>query len=196
MAKKVIIIASGETERRSVPHLLANMKEEGIVVDEVLYPPRHRKLSVEMAESLVKAGWFASASKPEKFVILLDTDGKDPEEVLRPFRDNLPARIEAQISAALQFAFAQWHLEAWFFADVTNLRRYLGRDPGKVDASQPDQIQNPKHHLKQLLGDRLYTAVISEEIASHLDASTIAERSPSFQTLVDAVRNGRQTEQS
>lgn len=190
MAKNVIIIASGETERRSIPHLMAHLKDEGVFVEEVRYPPRHRPLNVEMAASLLKAAWFASLSKPDKFVILVDTDGKAPNEVLRPFQENLPRCISREISVAVQFAYAQWHLEAWFFADITNLRKYLGRDPGSVDPSRPDEIENPKHHLKQLLGDRMYTAVISEEIASQLDAPTIAGRSPSFQSSLDAVRNG------
>lgn len=190
MSKRVIIITSGETERRAIPHLLAHLKGEGIAVDEVRYPSGNKSLSVDSAEKLVKAAWYASQNKPDKFVILVDLDGKVPDEVLRPYRDNLPARFGGKIEAAFQFAFAQWHLEAWFFADVTNLRQYIGRELGSVDPSTPDKIQNPKHHLKQLLGDRMYTAVVSEEIARTLNASVIAARSPSFQGLLDAVRNG------
>ena len=85
---------------------------------------------------------------------------------------------------------AQWHLEAWYFADVTGLRAYLGRDPGNVDTSRPDEIQNPKLHLKNLLEDRIYTTVISEEISKTLMPQTIAGRSPSFHDFVGAIRNG------
>jgi AAA ATPase domain len=67
----MIIIASGETERRSIPHLMAHLEDEGVFVDEVHYPSRNRALSVEMAENLLKAAWFASVSKPDKFVILV-----------------------------------------------------------------------------------------------------------------------------
>jgi hypothetical protein len=190
MSKRVIIITSGETERRAIPHLVAHLKDEGIAVDEIIYPSRNKALSVSVAENLVKAAWFASETKPDKFVILVDTDGKSPDDVLRPYRENLPAHVGGQIVAAFQFAFAQWHLEAWFFADIANLRDYLGREPGSVDPSTPDKIQNPKHHLKQLLGDRMYTAVVCEEIARTMNASVIAARSPSFQGLLDAVRNG------
>lgn len=191
MSKRVIIITSGEIERRAIPHLLEHLKGEGISVDEVRYPSGNKSLSVEVAEKLVKTAWFASHDKPDKFVILVDIDGKVPDEVLRPYRENLPARVGGQITATFQFAFAQWHLEAWFFADITNFRDNLGREPGSVDPSRPDDIQNPKHHLKQLLGDRIYTAVVSEEIARKLNASVIAARSPSFQGLLDAVRNGK-----
>jgi Domain of unknown function (DUF4276) len=192
MAKHVEIIASGETERRALPHLMAHLNDEGIVVDKdhVRYPPHGMALNVEMAEKLVKAAWFASVPRPDKVVILLDTDGKSPTDVLQLFQQSLPGRL-AGIPVALQFAYAQWHLEAWFFADVANLRAYLGRDQGGIDPSNPDEIQNPKHHLKQLLGDRKYTAVVSEEIAARLDPATIAGRSPSFRVLLDAVRNGQ-----
>lgn len=64
-------------------------------------------------------------------------------------------------------------------------------------SSKPDEIQNPKLHLKNLLGDRVYTVVISEEIAKRLNAQTIAQRSPSFQGFLDAGTNGnRATEVS
>jgi hypothetical protein len=92
-----------------------------------------------------------------------------PDQVLHPFREQLPGRLGPNVTAALQFVCTQWHLEAWYFTDVAGLRAYLGRDPGNVDTSRPDEIQNPKLHLKQLLGDRAYTAVISEEIARQLN---------------------------
>ena len=192
MSKQVVVIASGETERRSLPHLLAHLHAEDIFVVEVRRPDGSKALNVEMAEKLVKAAWWAPTGNvtPDKFVILVDADGKDPEEVLRPFREQLRGRLGPKITASLQFACAQWHLEAWYFADVTALRVYLGRDPGNVDTAKPDEIQNPKLHLKNLLGDRIYTTVISEEIASTLNAHTIAERSPSFQGFVEAVKNG------
>lgn len=192
MSKQVIVIASGETERRSLPHLLAHLHAEDIMVIEVRRPDGSKALSVEMAEKLVKAAWWAPTGNgtPDKFVILVDADGKDPQQVLRPFREQLPSRLGPKITASLQFACAQWHLEAWYFADVTGLRGYLGRDLGSVDTSKPDEIQNPKLHLKNLLGDRIYTAVISEEIAKKLNAQTIAGRSPSFHEFVEAVRNG------
>lgn len=189
MAKHVVVIASGETERRSLPHLLAHLRNEGIIIDEVRCPSRNRALTVEIAESLMKATWFASISKPDKFVILIDADGKPGEDLLRPFRDNLRGRLAA-IPAALQFAFAQWHLEAWFFGDVSNLRKNLGRDLGSIDASKPDEVNNPKHHLKQLLGESVYTAVISEKIARTTNPVIVEGRSPSFRAFVEAVRNG------
>ena len=191
MGKDVVIIASGETERRSLPHLLGHLQAEDIALIEVRIPPGGKALNVEMAEKLLKASWFERiAAPPDKFVILLDTDGKNPEEILRPFREHLPARVGTRIRAQLQFAYAQWHLEAWYFADASGLREYLGRDPGNVDASKPDEIRNPKNHLKQLLGERTYTAVISEETARRLNALSIGQRSPSFQRFLEAVRNG------
>jgi hypothetical protein len=192
MGRHVVIIASGETERRSLPHLAAHLEAQGVVVDGVRVSPGSRALNVEMAEKVLKAAWYemkGRGSPPDKFVVLVDADGKAPDDRLRPFRENLRARIGRNVTAAIQFACAQWHLEAWYFADATNLRDYLGRAPG-VDTSKPDEIENPKGHLRQLLGDRFYTAVISEEIAARLNAQTIAQRSPSFRGFLEAVRNG------
>ena len=190
MVKKVIVLASGETERRALPHLLAHLRDRGVSVEEVRMPPRNGVLNIRTAERLIKAAWYErlGVCPPDKFVILLDVDGKLPDKVLEPFRA-LPERLGGKIEVAIRCAYAQWHLEAWYFADAANLRDYLGRAPG-VDTSKPDEIPNPKHHLEQLLDGRVYTARISEEIASVLDAPAIAERSPSFKGFLDAVMNG------
>lgn len=190
MARAVVVIASGETERRSLPHLVAHLQDINVV--EVRIPPGGKALNVEMADKLVRAVWFERiAAPPDKFVILMDTDGKSADEVLRPFREQLPSRIPQKISAQLLFACAQWHLEAWYFADSSGLRGYLERALGSIDASKPDEIQNPKLCLKGLLGERVYTAVISEEIAKVLNAQAIAARSPSFRGFLAAVKNGQ-----
>ena len=190
MARNVIVLASGETERHALPHLLSHLRNRGVSLVEVRIPPRNGALSVRMAERLIKAAWYERLdAPPEKFVILVDVDGKLPDRVLDPFRA-LPERLGDEIGATILYTYAQWHLEAWYFADAANLQSYLGRAPGNVDTSTPDGIQNPKLHLKHLLGNRVYTARISEEIAIRLDAPTIAERSPSFRGFVDAVMNG------
>ena len=190
MAKNVIVLASGETERRALPHLLFHLRDCGVSLMEVRIPPRNGELRVQMAERIIKAAWYERLdAPPDKFVILLDVDGKPPNRVLEPFRA-LPERLGSKIGATVLYAYAQWHLEAWYFADAVGLRGYLGgRALGNVDTSKPDGIQNPKLHLKHLLGG-VYAARISEEIARQLDATAIAERSPSFKGFVEAVMNG------
>ena len=191
MSKHVVIIASGETERRSLPHLLSHLQEDGVLVDEVRIPPRHRRLNVGTVESLVKAAWYENMEEPaDKFVVLVDTDGKTPEDALEHIKNALPGRLSDEIGRRVHYAYAQWHLEAWYFADTVNLREYLGHAPGHVDTSKPDEIQNPKLHLKNMLGEQTYTARVSEDIAKVLDARIIAQRSPSFRGLQEAVING------
>ena len=190
MAKNVIVLASGETERRALPHLLAHLRNRGVFVVEVRIPPRNGALSIWMAEKIIKDVWHGPHDTPlDKFVILLDVDGKLPDRVLEPFR-TLSERLGGELGTTVLCAYAQWHLEAWYFADAANLRGYLGRSLGNIDASKPDGILRPKLHLKHLLGGRVYTARTSEEIAGRLDAPTIAERSPSFKGFLDAVKNG------
>lgn len=190
MAKRVVIIASGETERRALPHLTRHLADQAVTVQDVRVPPRNRKLDASMAEKLVKAAWYENPSAPpDKFVLVLDLDGADPDVFLAPVRDRLPGRVDG-IGADVLFAYAQQHLEAWYFADAENLRGCLGRDLGHVDTSRPDEIRNPKLHLKHLLGERSYTALVSEDIARTLDAGAIAGRSPSFSNFVDALLNG------
>ena len=191
MSKRVVIIASGETERRALPLLIRHLAAQGVVVEGVRIPPRHRAINVDVAEKLIRSVWFERAEdgRPGKFVILLDTDRASPDDVIKPIQDLLQDRLR-DISASIQFAFARQHLEAWYFADADGLRRYLGRDLGNADPSEPDAIENPKLHLKHLLGPRPYTALVSQAIAAELDADTIARCSPSFRGFVAAVENG------
>lgn len=135
--------------------------------------------------------WFerAETERPDKFVVLLDTDASPPGQVVAPIRSGLPSRLRG-IRANIQFAYAQRHLEAWYFADAQSLRRYLGRDVGSIDPSDPDALLNPKLHLRNLLGSRLYTSLVSQEIAAGLNAATVAQHSPSFRGFVAALKNG------
>ena len=190
MTKRIIVIASGETERRALPHLTAHLQEHDIVVADVRIPARNRALNVTMAEKLIKAAWYEYLHEPtHKFVVVVDVDGKEPRQVLSPLQEVLPGRIQ-DVEANVLFAFAQQHLEAWYFADASNLKNYIQKSLGNIDASNPDKIQNPKSHLKNLLGSQMYTARVSEEIARQLDARTIAQRSPSFRVFLNAAMNG------
>ena len=191
MTKRVVVIASGETERLALPHLLSHLEDDGISVVVVLRPGRNRALDIREAERLLKSAWYdPTAERPDKFVVLVDTDGKSPDDALGLFRERLPGRVGDEIGAKVLYAYAQWHLEAWYFADSANLRGFLGGAVGAVDTSKPDEIQNPKLHLKNLIGARTYTARVSEEIAGALDPLTIAQRSPSFRGFLEAVANG------
>ena len=188
--KRVIVIASGETERRALPHLAQHLQVRSITIDEVRIPPRNRALDASMAEKLIKAAWYENLdTPPDKFVLLIDLDGADPEASLEPIRSRL-STLKGGIRADVICAYAQQHLEAWYFANAESLREYLGRALGEVDTSRPDEIQNPKLHLKHLLGECAYTARVSEEIAKTLDAGKIAGRSPSFKKFVEAIANG------
>ena len=190
MAKRVVVIASGPTEQRAIPLLLSS--EESIQI-QVLIPPNNRALSVENALRIIRSTQYATPGEcPGKYVVLVDVDGKDPNEVIKPFVDGLPGQLDPELRELVHFAYAQWHLESWFFADAGGLREYLGgRSLGSVDTSAPDNIENPKNHLKNLLRETvLYTARISEEIAQRLNCDTIASRSPSFRSFREEVRNG------
>ena len=191
MAKRVVVVASGLTEQHALPRLLSDLGDQGITVD-VRIPPRNRSLSVDSANSLILSAWYESAaSNPDKFVVLLDVDGQSPDQVIPDFQNRLQNVLRPVLTSRVLYCYAQWHLEAWFFADSANLRRYLGgRSLGSVDVSRPDEIQNPKNHLRNLLEGRLYTATVSGKIAESLDTRTISSRSPSFSGFREAIQNG------
>ena len=157
---------------------------------DVRIPPRNKALDAGVAEKIIKSIWYENVGKePDKIVLLVDVDLKSPEQVVPQMREELGRRLPDEIKERMQYAYAQRHLEAWYFADGGSLRGYLKRDLGKVDDARPDEIENPKLHLKNIL-DQVYTARVSEEIARALDAETIARCSPSFRGFLAALLNG------
>ncbi len=86
---------------------------------------------------------------------------------------------------------AKWHLEAWFFADPINLRQWFGGKALGLLEVPADNIESPKHRLRNLLSQP-YTARTAEAIAAALSATNIRDCSPSFAKFEDAVRNGNQ----
>lgn len=190
MAKRVLVIASGPTEQSALPKLLEHLKSEYIEVD-IRIPSGHRQLRPNViCPIIISSQYDSDEGPPNKCVILVDTDGKSPEEAIDPIRQGLLRTQLYRTFDNVKFAYAQWHLEAWYFADAANLRGYLHRDMGSINPNEPDQIQNPKQHLRQLLGDLTYTAQVSEEIAARLNPSTIAQHSSSFRIFLETIRNG------
>ncbi len=186
MARYVVVLASGETELRALPHLVSHLQGTKVAVRT---PPNGD--IVNHAERIIKSIWYEdSFHRPDKIVVLIDVDGKQTEDAVDSLRADLSVRLPAAINVRVLYAYAQWHLEAWYFADATNLRESLQRDLGRVDTSRPDEIENPKLHLKNLLRPRVYTASVSEEIAGTLKPQTIEGRSPSFKRFVETVKNG------
>lgn len=60
----VVVVASGETERRALPHLLAHLETGGVTLVDVRIPPRNLPLKPDMGEKLIKAAWFSSLHEP------------------------------------------------------------------------------------------------------------------------------------
>jgi hypothetical protein len=106
VAKRVTIIASGETERRALVHLVSHLQDQGITVTDVRIPPRNRRLNVGMTQGLIRAAWYSGfESLPDKFIVLVDTDGKSAAETLAPFQNmsnSLP-----DVGADVLVAYAQ-----------------------------------------------------------------------------------------
>ena len=175
MAKKIVVIVSGETDRRSIPRLCRDAFEQAEWF-EVRKPPGNAALTPEQAKKLIKAAWYEMCGRgraPDKFVMLIDANNHEPLEAARPFEE-MAAHL-ADVTAPKLVTAAVRHLEAWFFGHSEKLREFLGRDLGNIDASRPDEIDNPKLHLTHLLrsGSRVYTASVAEQIASQVDPAVI-----------------------
>lgn len=112
----------------ALPELLRDLAAEGTQL-EVMHPDAGHWLKVENARKLIIASWYRNrmGAHQDKYVVLLDADGKDPGAVLKPFVEELPPRVNGTIGGTPVLPVcAVWHLEAWFFADGGRLRAYLG----------------------------------------------------------------------
>lgn len=184
-----MLLSLHQGKRKALPHLLAHLESEGITVD-IRIPDRNRQLIPGVVHPIIYSLPHEN-QPPDKVVVLVDTDSKSADDAMQQLKRNSHnVASRTRIPYGIHYVYAQWHLEAWYFADAGNLRSYLNRDLGNVDSSRPDLIQNPKLHLKHLLGSAPYTSAISEKIARALDAHTIAQRSLSFAGFLSAVRNG------
>lgn len=162
----------------------------------VVTPPFHSQLTAEMVARILKAQYWQRWPRPSKAVVLLDADSSAPIVTADEFRADLLPGLQGLVDLGLSILVtcAKWHLEAWFFAHGEALRQYLGRDLGAVQWTLPDDIVNPKLHLKHLLASidgRVYTSQVAGEIARSLDPSVVLDRSPSFRRFDGASRNGQ-----
>ncbi len=193
MGKRVVVIVSGESDRRSVPHLCRHFAQRADLF-EVRRPPGNAALTPEQATKLIKAAWcellYGRGDPPDKFVVLVDSDARDAAEAARPFEEAMIHLTD--VAAARIVAVAIRHLEAWFFGHSEKLREFLGRDLGSIDPSRPDEIDNPKLHLANLLKSRsrVYTAPVAGQIAAQLDPLIIEGRSASFARFIGKLQNG------
>ncbi len=110
MAKRVLVIASGQTELNALPRLLAHLSEEGITID-VRIPDRHRKIAPNVVAPIIYSALHDSENgPPDKYVVLVDTDGRTAAETLRPVQEGLQRTSVSRYVENLQYAYAQWHL--------------------------------------------------------------------------------------
>ena len=62
MAKNIIVLASGQTERPVLPHLLSHLRDRGVSPVEVRIPRGNGALSVRMAEAVMNGPSRGGAS--------------------------------------------------------------------------------------------------------------------------------------
>jgi hypothetical protein len=191
MGRDVLIVASGDTERRALPHLTKHLVGAAVrsLVDVRISP--HGVLTSRVAEQIIRAAWWDLHGRGltfDKAVVLVDADTQPPDEKLREF-DDLIDRL-ASLPLKIKVAVAKWHLEAWFFADSVGLRAWFeGRSLGIVEPL-PDAIQWPKQRLRNLLLPESYTPRVAASIASKLSVEAMRESSASFAAFESAVKNG------
>ena len=141
---------------------------------------------------LLKAFEFEIAERPiDMAVVILDADGKKPEEV----EEQMAAKIDVRdypFALGVQFFVVPQALESWLLADVKALDAVSQRRSGRRvtrSCDSPEALLRPKEWLRQLLTDHKldYTSGLAREIAQEIDLNTLSDRRPRFRAFTELV---------
>ena len=83
MAGRVVVVASGETERRSLPHLVSHLQKQGTSVADVRIPPRNKALDAGVAEKIIKSIWYENPKLHLKNILGQVYTARVSEEIAR-----------------------------------------------------------------------------------------------------------------
>ena len=123
--------------------------------------------------------------RPEKVLIVSDTDGGDPADLIAAMKN----KIVGTFSFSIHPLVAVEALEAWLLADPLALESVLGI---KKSFPSPEKIRNPKAQLEKLSSRRTaYTPEIAKEIAEKMDLNVLKTRCPWFATFQRAILRPR-----
>ena len=187
-----LILASGLKEWYALPVLCRHFCEDAGV--RVVFPD-HSAALIHQVAPLLQLHWRPDVDPP--CVILVDTHRLSPSQAMEPVQQKVDAMVQrGDLSPAarnsIRWAYAQPHLEAWFFADPSGLARYIGCD--EADLGVPGTIRDPQGVLRGLMTQHMpgrrrnYGASRAKDIADGLDARVVLANSPSFKTLIDAIQ--------
>jgi hypothetical protein len=110
MDERVLIVVSGETERRALPHLLDHLSQVGVADIQIRMSP-HGSVTTDVAKKVIISAWWELSALGQAFdkaVVLVDADAARPEQKEAEF-ERLPSLISS-IPIIVLVAAAKWHL--------------------------------------------------------------------------------------
>ena len=127
-------------------------------------------------------------SYPEirKAFIVRDSDGKNPEELEKLFRNKISGW---KFPFTVEFSFPVYEIEAWLLFDETALSRITGRKIRKIHS--PQELQDPKTKLVQILSDGKidYTPGLARQIVSAMDLDKLKSGTEVFSKFCEAIQS-------
>jgi len=135
---------------------------------------------------------FVEAGRPvDMAVVIVDADGKDPDELERSMRSRIANR-KYPFRLGVQFHAVQNAMEAWLLSGVEAIARVVQSRTGRVVTSthgSPQLLLHPKPFFRKLLIDHGidYTSAVATEIAQHVDLQVLSEKCSRFTVFARAV---------
>jgi Domain of unknown function (DUF4276) len=127
----------------------------------------------------------AEPSTETRFIILCDSDGQDCIKRKELLRNLVPKAMRPRTTIRI----ACEELEAWYLAQPNALARagvLKKRIPNKFQSNNPDNIRQPKEHLRRLAHD-LGQIAMARKIGPHLNCDD--RRSKSYFHFLSALHN-------
>lgn len=120
--------------------------------------------------------------RPERILVVSDSDGEDPAELVRAIRGRLTTKYRFPM---IPIVIVE-ELEAWLIADPSALERIVGI---KRNFPNPEKVNDPKAALERLVSLSAYTPELARRLAGEVDLDLLRRRCPRFRAFDRALQN-------
>ncbi len=158
-----------------------------------------QKLRIQAPPNPVRIMWGDDLRKGKSFAQEFFQRKGCRKVIVLKDRQGPPFRIEERFQQEgfpreSSLVVAEQEAESWFLADEEALSDYLGGRVNRIP--NPESLAHPKETLKELFRRHRRRSLPyheggsdPQELASRINPEVVAQRCPSFQRLLDAIRS-------
>lgn len=181
------IFVVGQSERVALPLLLRKLGQSSV---HVRLAQQDDMLDVDQMERHVRA-LKGMHREVRRVIIFKDSERADPETTLRE-SDRARGELNARVApVTVDYVIVDHSLEGWLACDEMALRTILGRNARLGRLGNPDAHLEPAKLLQRVFRANkrdFKKTQHNPQLAERADVRVVADRSPTFQRLVELLR--------